>query len=127
MDVPLRDLPSHIVRPRHMNEDPHEADTAAKERRPTSAHDVEKVLTKAARRDAVAASRDSTAGKRDMAANMTAWLTNDEGGADAEARREALGDRLHSASDRAESATDLDALATMASSRTTEDDDPTAE
>ena len=65
--------------------------------------EVESVLTDAAHRDEVALARDWAAAKRDMAANMQAWLTGNEGRADAEARQEALDDRLHSEADRAAS------------------------
>ena len=135
-----------------MNHEPYEAETTAIERRLRSADereqaldereceiaaresqrvwladDVESVLTKAAQRDAVAASRDSAAGKRDMAANMHAWLNGDEDRSDAEARQEALDDRLQSAGDRAHSATDLDALAKLALTRTSDEEGPTTE
>ena len=89
--------------------------------------DVENVLTRAAQRDAVAAARDSAASKRDMAANLHTWLSPDTGRADAEARQEALDDRLHSAGDRTESAKDHEALAELALTHTTEEDDPTAD
>ena len=87
--------------------------------------DVENVLTKAAQRDAVAAARDSSASKRDMAANMHPWLNPNADSADAQARQEALDDRLHSADDRTESASAHEALAQLALTRTTEEDDPT--
>lgn len=105
--------------------DDRECEIAAREsQRAWLVDDVEGVLTKAAQRDAVAASRDSAASKRDMAANMHAWLNRDEGRGDAEARQEALDDRLHSAGDRTASATDLEALAELALTHTTEDGDP---
>lgn len=62
-------------------------------------------------RDDEAAARDSAAGKRDMAANMRAWLSDDPNQGEAEARGEALDDRLHSAADRKASAVDRSVLA----------------
>ena len=152
LDVPLPGLPSHVGWRRGMNDEPPEAETTEIEQRLRSVDereealdereceiaaresqrtwlvdDVETVLTKAAQRDAQAASRDSAASKRDMTANMQAWLSGDEGRTDAEARQEALDDRLHSATDRAESTTDLEALANLAMTGTTDEDDPTTE
>ena len=46
-----------------------------------------------------------------MAANWQAWLNGDKGRADAEARQEALDDRLHSAEDRTSSSLDRSILA----------------
>ena len=142
-------MPSHVGWPGDMNDEPPEVETTAIEqrlrfadereealdereceiaaretRRTCLADDVETILRNAAQRDAQAASRDSAASKSDMAANMQAWLSGDEGRADAEARQEALDDRLHSATDRAESTTDLESLAELAMTGTTDEDDP---
>ena len=84
---------------------------AEETRRAERQKDVDAILSDAARRDERAAARDVAAGNRDMAANMQAWLHDDEDRADAEARQEALDDRLHSAADRESSAADRSALA----------------
>ena len=71
---------------------------------------VARVRCDADDRDDEAAARDWAASKRDMAANMRAWLSDDPNEAEAEARGEALNDRLHSAADRTLSATDRSVL-----------------
>ena len=86
------------------------------------ADEVEQVLLKAARRDEVADARDEAAAKRDMTADSTvdrrrphhlrhAWPHMGQSLPDAEARQEALDDRLHSRSDRKASAVDRAVLA----------------
>jgi hypothetical protein len=62
-------------------------------------------------RDDEAAARDLAAGRRDMAANMQAWLSDDPNQAEAEARGQAMDDRLHSAADRKSAALDRSVLA----------------
>ena len=69
------------------------------------------MLAEAAQRDEAADARDWPAAKRDMAANWQAWLNGGKGRADAEARQEALDDRLHSAEDRTSSSEDRSILA----------------
>lgn len=73
--------------------------------------EVDNVLSQAAQRDEVAEARDVAAGKRDMAANLHAWLHDLDDRPDAEARQDALDDRLHSAGDRESSAVDRSVLA----------------
>jgi hypothetical protein len=72
---------------------------------------VARVRCDADDRDDEAAARDFAAGKRDMAANMRAWLNDDPNQGEAEARGEALDDRLHSAADRKSAAEDRSVLA----------------
>jgi len=72
---------------------------------------VARVRCDADDRDDEAAARDWAASKRDMAANMQAWLSDDPNQGEAEARGEALDDRLHAAADRKSAAVDRSVLA----------------
>jgi hypothetical protein len=84
--------------------DAHEFQIRAQEARQIKRkQEVENVLARAAQREKGADARDCEATRRDMAANWQAWLNGDKGRADAEARQEALDDRLHSAEDRTSS------------------------
>ena len=73
--------------------------------------EVEHVMAKAVLRDEIAEARDLAASKRDMAANLHAWLHDVDDRPAAEARQDALDDRLHSAGDRKSSALDRSILA----------------
>jgi hypothetical protein len=73
--------------------------------------EVEHVLMQAAQRDQVTDARDEAADKRDVAAIARARPNLLQDGPDADARREALDDRLHSRGDRRSSAVDRAMLA----------------
>jgi hypothetical protein len=67
---------------------------------------VSDVLSKAVRRDRIAAGRNRAAAKRDMAANTQTWLRGNVDSPGAEARQEALDDRIHAQDDRVSAAAD---------------------
>ena len=73
--------------------------------------EVENLLVKAAQRDEVTDARDVAAAERDRAANAHGWLHTVKDRHSADARREALDDRLHSQGDRKASAVDRAILA----------------
>ena len=73
--------------------------------------EVMDVLSKADKRDDAADARDWASSKRDMAANMRAWMSDEPNYAEAEAREEALGDRVRASEDRDSSSTDRAVLA----------------
>jgi len=73
--------------------------------------EVENLLVKAAQRDEVTAARDAAATERDREADLHARLHNIEDRPSADARREALDDRMHSHGDRTASAVDRAMLA----------------
>lgn len=75
--------------------------------------EVDNVLARGTHRDGVADARDTDASRRDMASNTKAWSTGDERLDDAEARQEALDDRLHSRGHRASSGVDRAVLANI--------------
>jgi len=73
--------------------------------------EVEIVRAEADLRDAVTDARDGAAARFDITANMQAWLNDVQNRPDAEARQEALDDRMHSRADRKSSAGDRAVLA----------------
>ncbi len=91
--------------------DQRQSQSQAGGQRAKRAEKTARVMSAAAKRDDEAAARDWAASKRDMAANVQAWLSDDPNQAEAEARGEALDDRLHSAADRKSSALDRSVLA----------------